>query len=888
MRTIKPQRLGVLLRTFENDRKHYVSVGILAFFAFDRPNRLLHEVNMYKALGPLFEEGLILDECMPKESPEVLVDGDAFPPGGQPATACKVRLAMAGIDKTLYVVGDRHWTLAGPSDPVPFERMPVSWARAFGGEGFDRNPKGRGFAEIEDPETNKKVRPLPNVELPKKLVTSAKDKPEPAGLSGYELPWPQRRRYQGTYDAKWEKERMPGFPEDFDWRFFNVAPADQRLEGELALGTPFQIENMHPRKTMLTGHLPTARARCFMDVDTRDGRQLREVAMKPETLRLFPNLERGILIYRGVIQVAEDDARDVQNLIVAAEDPDEARPVSHYAGALARRLDKEKGYLELLRDRDLLPASAFEGERVDGEAIEGMEDYETEQVITHNMRRRAQRQLDELRAELEAQGIDPDEKGVPQEIPPYEPAPDLEELPEFVEEHLAKAKEHAALAEAQAKAQQDEARRLAAEHGIDIDALIAEGQRSNTGPPTYRAEAQLAHIHEQKQLADNAGIPLPHIDALLADPALRGKLEEIERLQLDAYRRFAHHFPAAARLDTEPSQALRVSVQAALTAGESLAGRDLTGADLSGLDLAGADLTGAFLEASDLTGATLAGAKLDDAVLTRADLTDADLAGASLRGTNFGEAILIRANLSGGVDAERAVFAKAQLVETNLSGAKLTGADLLEAHFEGTDLSGAQGSGLFFMHNRLDQAIFSGVALTKCIFFEVTGQAADFSGAILDETAFVDADLPGILFTGAQLDNFRVVGKSSMANGQFQNVIAKMSNFRGVDLAGADFTGAMLDKSDFSECRLEGATFYRAVAPSSMWIRADLRNANLTSLNAMLAIMQKANIRGACFRGANLFRVDFARIEGDEATNFDGALMKEIRFVERPEPEETA
>ena len=33
--------------------------------------------------------------------------------------------------------------------------------------------------------------------------------------------------------------------------------------------------------------------------------------------------------------------------------------------------------------------------------------------------------------------------------------------------------------------------------------------------------------------------------------------------------------------------------------------------------------------------------------------------------------------------------------------------------------------------------------------------------------------------------------------------------------------------------------------------------------------------------GQNVLHVDFARIEGDEATNFDGALMKEIRFVER-------
>ncbi|MCA9621988.1 MAG: DUF2169 domain-containing protein [Myxococcales bacterium] len=880
MRTIKPQRLGVLLRSFENERKQYLSVGILAYFAFDRPNRLLHEVNMYKALAPMFEEGLVLDECMPKAEQEVLVDGDAFAPGG-PATACKVQLTLGKVDKTLYVVGDRRWKRGVATDPEPFERMTVSWARAFGGEGYEKNPRGRGMKEITDPETGATFHPLPNVELPNKLVASPSDRPEPAGLSGYELPWPQRRQYQGTYDKKWEEQRMPGFPEDFDWRFFNVAPPDQRLGEDLTPGAPFRIENMHADKRVLEGTLPTVRARCFMELRAGDELSLREVVMRPETLRLFPNIERGVLIYRGVIEVAEDDARDVEHLIVAAEDLGESRPVSHYRGALDRRLDKEKGYLELLRDRDLLPSSCFDGEPVEDEAIEGMADYESEQVITHNMRRRAQRQLDELRAELEAQGIDPDEKGVPKEIAPFEPAPPLEELPEFVEVQLERAKKERAAAEAQSEAQQAEARRIAEEHGIDIDALIAKGQQEGTGPPAFRAEAELARIRDQKQLAENAGIPLPHIDALLADPDLQRKLVEIEALQLDAYRRYAQHFPAAARLDMEASQALRVTVQAAVDAGESLAGRDLTGADLSGMSLAGVDLTGAFLESAVLVGADLSAAKLDDAVFARADLTDARLTGASLKGANFGEAILLRTDITGGVEATRAVFAKARLTETKLTGAELTGADMLEAVFDGADLSGAKGSGLFFMDCRLDRVRLTGVELTKCVFFQVSGAGADFSGARLDETAFLDADLPDVVFTGAQLSNFRVVGKSNMARGKFLGVAANMSNFRGIDLTGADFSGASLESSDFSECALEGACFYRAVAPSSMWVRANLKNANLTSLNAMLAIMQKANIRGANFQGANLFRVDFARIEGDEATNFDGALMKEIRFVER-------
>src|SRR4029079_3507430 len=41
--------------------------------------------------------------------------------------------------------------------------------------------------------------------------------------------WSQRARFAGTYDDAWRESRWPLPPEDFDPRFFNVAPIDQQL-----------------------------------------------------------------------------------------------------------------------------------------------------------------------------------------------------------------------------------------------------------------------------------------------------------------------------------------------------------------------------------------------------------------------------------------------------------------------------------------------------------------------------------------------------------------------------------------------------------------------------------------------------------------------------------
>ncbi|HRI68611.1 MAG TPA: DUF2169 domain-containing protein, partial [Polyangium sp.] len=153
MKVIKPLKLGLLHRVFENDQRCYFVVTIFLYFDVDEPKKLMGEVGMWKLvsdeLGP---EGGILDEGNSKTSGEVLVTGRCYAPGGKPTQVSFVRVKMANVDKRLAVLGDRRYKLGVPTVPEPFTEMPVDWAHAFGGEGYDKNPHGKGFAPVTTPE----------------------------------------------------------------------------------------------------------------------------------------------------------------------------------------------------------------------------------------------------------------------------------------------------------------------------------------------------------------------------------------------------------------------------------------------------------------------------------------------------------------------------------------------------------------------------------------------------------------------------------------------------------------------------------------------------------------------------------------------------------------
>jgi uncharacterized protein YjbI with pentapeptide repeats len=895
MKIIKPMRLGVLTKVFEHQHAPHLIVSLLVCFPFASPRRFLHEASLWKMAGEELGRDAVLDECNPKVRGEVLVTGRCFAAGGVPRIGSSVRVALGSVDKTLYVVGDRRWGLLGMSDPEPFTEMPISWRRAFGGEGYPQNPIGKGAGPIQV--DGVRVHPLPNVEDPRDLVKASRDRPAPAGLEGYDLTWPQRASKAGTYDAAWMKHERPGFPRDFDPTYFNTTPPDQQIEGYFRGDEGFVLENMHPSLPRMEGALPGVVTRCFIAQKAGDEEGLREASMHLDTVRLFPHRERGVLVFRGAFKIREDDAGDVLQLVAACEAIGEPKPLEHYQTVLRQRLDRKKRHLFALRDHDLMPdhedpeAVPLEDDRLSGvAALIKRDNYHDEQAARRRARELGEEnaQITEAKKQLRAAGINPEIyfSQAASEPPLPRKTPTVDELPEFMEQIEAEVIEREARAAREAADALASARAQYEKHGLDSGKLSSETREAAGGPPRPSARRELERLDDLKTLAANGGVDWPELANQVQDPDLVAKLVAQEEEMLRLYRRHAHHLPAAARLEGDEARRIRDEVIAGLGEGRSFAGCDLTGADLSRLDLRGIDLEDAMLEAAVLTGADLRGTNLKGAVFARADLGGADLSGATLEGTNFGSASLRDVKARGGLDLTSCVFTKADLSGADFTGASLSSADFTEAIFEGADLSNVTGKKLFFLRVNLSSAILAGADLQRCAFIEVDVSGVDFSGANLSASTFITARGDGAIFRGARLDKLRLIKDSTFSGADFRGASLQSANLMGTRLTGSNFSDANLRKAILSDADLSGASLDRAVAVEAMLIRTNLTGASLFAVDLMQSILQKVNLRGARLERANLFGVDASQMVGDDQTSLAGANVKRVNFVAARSPHE--
>jgi uncharacterized protein YjbI with pentapeptide repeats len=878
VRIIKPQRISILQRLFEVRRERHFAIGLTAYLPFEAPELVLPEISMWQQLPQQLGKDVALDEGLPKPRGEVLVFGEAFAPGGQPRPAFRVRAQVGPVDKTIYVVGKRRWVRGVPSEPEPLERIALGWDKAFGGPGFALNPGGMGFAPIE--ENGEKVHYLPHLEDPNRLLTSPRQQPPPAGFGPLDPTRPERQSKVGTYDTKWLENDFPGFARDLDPDYFMVAPHDQRLSGYFQGGELIALENLHPEEATLTSRVPELVARCFVTRRAR-GEELDEVETRLDTLVLLPNLRRMIAIFRGVTRVEDNDAADVTLLLAALERRGSPRSREHYQSILEQRLDKKRGHLVALRDSDLLPEPDPSAPDLPDEKFSDMEDLlKREGVLERRSRERAQRELSDLRRSALVLGVDPDEKGIPRELPPPEEPPKLDKLLEYME----KVEGDADRVEAEAKQRQaetlEQARQNLAEHGVDLDEVLERSKKEGGGPPKFKADEHLALMRLTAQNGRELGAPMDDFEAQIDDPVFVAKLRQLEEAQLSGYRLLAHMMPPAPLPDEAEQQAIRERVEAALASGSSMAGWDLTGADLRGLDLSKAVLREALLERADLRECAFSGADLTGAVLVRANLEGAHLGGAKLESANLGE---VRAR---GADFEGALLSKAVLQRGDLEGARLCradlrGADLLELRLPQGDLEGAIADEVLFYECELEGAKLDRASLRKATFFRCRLASASFVEATLESACFVEALATGACFRGAHANNLRLVLACELNGADFSGSELGMATLRGAALRAASFVGARADGCDLSESDAREARFSGASLKGARLMRTDLGGAELLDTNLMDAMLQNAKMHGASFLRANLFQANLMGAEGDDRTSFQDAHVVRTLFARR-------
>lgn len=885
MRIIKPQRLAVLHRTFEMTGRFYFVPTVMVCFDIGEPDVPLHEVVMWIAATASLGPQGAMDEGMRKGRAEVLVAGNAHPVGGVAATACQVRLAVGPdddpwIDKRLYVVGDRHWETTGPSKPEPFTAMSTNWSHAFGGEDYALNVAGKGLAPIE--RDDKTVHELPNVEDPKRLMKSKDDRPKPAGFGPLDLRHPDRRKHAGTYGQRWLDKHAPGLAEDFDFRCFNVAPEDQRLEREaFAGGERFVVENMHPDRPVIEGRMPTLVPRAWWTKTGDATRTLREIALRCDTLFVLPNQAMAVAMYRGVTEVTEDDAADIAELLVAAESPNEKKQAAHYDKALLNRLEGEMRALYGLQDADLLPPLPEGTDPMGLDRLPWPEElHHQHNAMVDNQKRKVEAERQKAVSEAEAAGHDP--SALPGPLPTHDPHAPLD--PEKLAEQVADAKEQAERAKREGEekkaAMEVEARAQAEAAGVDYDKMQKQALAAMSGPPKFRAEDELARLDELAAVLRKNDAQIPSVEAHLASDKMRQRLLKVEAAQVAVYRMNAHLMPGALPLDDAASVAIRDRIHAGVKAGESFRDADFTGANLRGMDLSGANMAGAFFEGANLSGVIAKGADFSDAVLSRADLTDADLEGSRLVAANLGGAKLYRTRLAS-CEMTRAVLSEAHLEEAVLDGAVLDQAFVLGTVFQATSLRGIRAERVVFYDLDLSGLDCAGAQLTDCTILKTRLVKTNFAGARISGGAMIEVDASGACFDDVEGLKLRIVHQSRLPRATFRRARLVEANFRGTDLENADFEGASIEGGDLSEARLAGANFERVRAARVMAVRTDFRGASLYGADLREGVLQKAVLASADLSQTNLFRADLLRIHTDGKTKLEGARMKNMRFKER-------
>lgn len=887
MKVIKPQRLSLLQRIVTHERRHTLVVSVLVYVPLDSPRNLLTEQNLWNDVGDQIPGGIV-DEGLPKPCSEVLVSGFAFAPGGVPAAAVDVRVAMSRdgeslVDKRLAVWGNRYWEGGSPSEPVPFQTMPIDWSVAFGGDDFARNPDGKGAVPIATKHGS--VHPLPNVEDPGALVTSPSDQPEPISFSAYGLGWPQRFAKLGTrYDQAWLEQRSPGPAEDFDVSFYCAAAPDQSVPGYLTGREQIDVDGMHPGKASVTGQLEPLVVRVFAchkesgdrrrPNDPSWAKELRGFETRLDTVHVLPALERAVLVYRANIAVRDDDADDVAHILVAAEALGHPKQHEHYVRAMERRLDKDGGALSSLRDDDLLPS----GRDGYGATLEGG-DIGPMLGLDHRKlgkgARGLERQLAAAKQKLEDVGFDVGDAFAPpatREIPdPY----DIDALVECVGEMQAEAVRSNVEAEARKSEMEAEARHSFEQAGFDYDAEMTKAQEESGGPPAFVADEHMVMLHDMARIAAQGGQPMFELERALTDPRYERMLRELEERVRASYLEFAHVMPPVL-VDAAAQQLLRVQVQAAKDTAESMSRRNLSGADLHGLDLTGMDFSGAMLEGVNLSGADLSGANLAGAVLSRATLADTNFTGADLTGANLGATKLDHTNLNGAV-LDDAVLMRAELAGTLLIGASLKRTDFIETKFTAADLSHVVADQPLFLQADLRNVIFTGARMVQARFIETDVRGVDFTGAELAKAQFTSTEGDGASFAGADLTGAIFVHGSSFNNCSYAEANLSNVNFHKTPLRGCDFTGALLHGANLSACDVRGANLRRVRARNGIMIRTDFAGADLTGADLLGSVLQRAKLFATNLTGTNLSRADLSMVQVDGNTRVDDALMLSTR-----------
>lgn len=343
MNVISPTVTGPLYRSFKYLNRHYLSISVPLLWSFEENTLHLESEQNLWDLFAQESEGVFandtLDFILPKDQAEFIVNGYGYGVYSQDGRTA-VSISLNNVKKDLWVTGERYWIDGKITKALPFERIAISWANAYGGSDFAENIMGKGRQPITI--DNLRYTPLPNIEDPHDPVYKQGQPYSVAGYAALPFETPLRDGLLGTYEQHWRDNDFPGFAEDISWSYFNQSPKDQRLN-RLEPGDVATFTHLHPEKATLSLTIPPLKVRLF--IQERDGENLNSADTKLMTCWALPHLEKAFLVYQTFIEIPDEDyERHLEHLMVCIEHAAHERSDEHYLKVFDVRTSEHDSY----------------------------------------------------------------------------------------------------------------------------------------------------------------------------------------------------------------------------------------------------------------------------------------------------------------------------------------------------------------------------------------------------------------------------------------------------------------------------------------------------------------------------------------------------------------
>ena len=870
-------QLATVQRTIEQNKKNYWVVSASLYIKIsDGSVQLEHDciADLIAEMGDTPSP----DMGLPKPRAEYLLNGSFYPSSQQAVAAGQVRVKFAGKSKTLNVFGDRYWNLGIPSQPDSILSLPLNYQNAFGGEEALSNPIGKGFKQDQ----------LPNIEYADAVISSNSANYPPACFAPMDTTWSSRSQYQGTYDQTYIEQHFPGFPPDTDWRFFMTAAEDQWFDGFLKGDEAFQLFNVHPERSLIIGELPGFYPRCFA-LDTQEvhqEQQFKEVNLNLDTAWFFPEHDTVQLIWRGGLEVLDDDASQISHLLMAYEHlNDHRRSIDDYRQSMTTRIENKNPLTDSLSTQDLIPESEKSAMQL---LMESAFNVKTESAFEDNLKAKAESINDYVDSQMKTAV-----KDVKSQVDsPLVDAADKDKISKLLDGSTASGGESDTqqlvdkLNQILPGIADGNAQKIdLSDFSFDkIDDILDEIEAFTSVKKNDAIESVQPKIAELKAILDTteaSQISTDQINAIHEQVAVLEKLDDapaavaLPRLDIDSIvAQLSGISPEVQKakqelhlLSTNPVMANSPALQAAKENLARLEGGELDKLSDQLSDARSQFMTGYAMSAhhspyglSPHKDETKAKALLErilrtDRNASELDFACLDLSKMNLDGVDFSFCLMEQVNLTG-----------ASLIGANFHGAVLARANLTSANFTGANLTDCNLGGSVCHETIFDQATLLRTKLSKSDL-----KFAEFKQANIDQPEVLDMTLEGVNFEGASINSWP---------------------FLEMSISDVTFTKATLKSCSFINCRLNACDFIRADLPSTTWANCNLSNIDFTQSNMekncfVFEEDKPCEMRDLIFKGAkvmtsNLQKMTFNRADFSGAdishANFTGSSLQEAKL----------